>query len=35
MSMTLAELPEDLAPEVSPIADGDTSTWPPVGGAGS
>ncbi len=30
MTPTVAELPEDLAPEVSPIADGDTSTWPPV-----
>ncbi len=30
MSPTLAELPEDLAPEVSPVVDGDTATWPPV-----
>lgn len=30
MSPPVAELPEDLAPEVSPIADGDSSTWPPV-----
>ena len=30
MNLSLAEQPKDLAPEVSPIADGDTSTWPPV-----
>lgn len=30
MSSSLAELPKDLAPEVSLVADGDTSTWPPV-----
>lgn len=29
---SVAELPEDFAPEVSPILDGDTVTWPPVVG---
>jgi O-antigen/teichoic acid export membrane protein len=30
MSLSIAELPKEFAPEVSPVADGDTSTWPPV-----
>ena len=30
MSPTATELPEDVAPEVSLVVDGDTSTWPPV-----
>lgn len=30
MSPSVAELPKDLAPEVSLVAEGDTSTWPPV-----
>ena len=30
MNSTLTALQEELAPEVSPIADGNTATWPPV-----
>ena len=30
MNSTIAEQGEDVAPEVSPIANGDSSTWPPV-----